>query len=128
MRDESLEHSQTVAFPPVILGDNSDNFEHLLAGAAVGFAVFDHSLSLALLPPCHHAAQPEPIDVTGSGGPFYGKRKTGSGGVSRKPRDLAHAREVMGIDWMTRAELSEAIPPAYTGFIGEAFFEQHHVA
>lgn len=26
----------------------------------------------------------------------------------------------MGIDWMTRDELAEAIPPAYTRFIGEA--------
>jgi len=25
----------------------------------------------------------------------------------------------MGIDWMTNAELSQAIPPAYTQFIGE---------
>jgi DNA (cytosine-5)-methyltransferase 1 len=24
----------------------------------------------------------------------------------------------MGIDWMTRSELSEAIPPAYTEWIG----------
>lgn len=28
-------------------------------------------------------------------------------------------REAMGIDWMTGDELSEAIPPAYTRFIGE---------
>jgi DNA (cytosine-5)-methyltransferase 1 len=28
------------------------------------------------------------------------------------------AREAMGIDWMTRDELREAIPPAYTEFIG----------
>jgi DNA (cytosine-5)-methyltransferase 1 len=30
----------------------------------------------------------------------------------------AHGPEAMGIDWMTRAELVEAIPPAYTEFIG----------
>lgn len=32
---------------------------------------------------------------------------------------MALAREAMGIDWMTRDELVEAIPPAYTEFIGE---------
>ena len=31
---------------------------------------------------------------------------------------LADARTAMGIDWMTGKELSQAIPPAYTRFIG----------
>ena len=31
---------------------------------------------------------------------------------------LAKQQEAMGIDWMTLEELSEAIPPAYTEFIG----------
>jgi DNA (cytosine-5)-methyltransferase 1 len=30
------------------------------------------------------------------------------------------AREAMKIDWMTRDEMSEAIPPPYTRHIGEA--------
>lgn len=30
-------------------------------------------------------------------------------------------RELMGMDWATRKELSEAIPPAYTKYIGEQF-------
>jgi DNA (cytosine-5)-methyltransferase 1 len=33
-------------------------------------------------------------------------------------------REAMGIDWTNRDELSEAIPPAYTKFIGEQFLAQ----
>jgi DNA (cytosine-5)-methyltransferase 1 len=32
--------------------------------------------------------------------------------------DIAEGRRRMGIDWMTRAELTEAIPPAYTKYIG----------
>jgi DNA (cytosine-5)-methyltransferase 1 len=31
---------------------------------------------------------------------------------------LAAAREAMGIDWMTKNEINESIPPAYTMFIG----------
>lgn len=38
---------------------------------------------------------------------------TGGGNCSIK-----NARDAMGIDWMTKAELNEAIPPAYTHWIG----------
>lgn len=34
---------------------------------------------------------------------------------------LDDAREAMGIDWMSFAELSEAIPPVYSQWIGESF-------
>jgi DNA (cytosine-5)-methyltransferase 1 len=33
-------------------------------------------------------------------------------------------RKCMGIDWMNRNELSQAIPPAYSEFIGRAFLAQ----
>jgi DNA (cytosine-5)-methyltransferase 1 len=31
---------------------------------------------------------------------------------------IAAAREAMGIDWMTKAEINESIPPAYTELVG----------
>ena len=43
-------------------------------------------------------------------------------GVKRwgKARDVAHAQELMGIDWMTDwDDLADAIPPAYTEYIGD---------
>lgn len=44
---------------------------------------------------------------------------------------MAKAREVMGIDWTTREELVEAIPPAYSEFVGKqllAYVEERKVA
>ncbi len=35
---------------------------------------------------------------------------------------VAEARRAMGIDWMTKDELNEAIPPAYTEWIGRSLF------
>ena len=52
------------------------------------------------------------VSVVGNGTPS-GNRIT----IGRNPT-IAEKREVMGIEWMTRAELSEAIPPAYTRYIG----------
>jgi DNA (cytosine-5)-methyltransferase 1 len=37
---------------------------------------------------------------------------------------VANKRDAMGIDWMIGRELNEAIPPAYTKFIGEQFISQ----
>jgi len=36
---------------------------------------------------------------------------------------LAAARDAMGIDWMTKREINESIPPAYTEFIGHALLQ-----
>lgn len=36
---------------------------------------------------------------------------------------MAMAREAMGIDWTTRAELVEAIPPAFSEFLGRQIFD-----
>jgi DNA (cytosine-5)-methyltransferase 1 len=85
-----------------------------LCGSSFGLRVWRHRLfetnwPMGMIPPCSHHEHGEPLDVTGTGGP---------GGRHRKPASLAEARNALGIDWMTRAELSEAIPPAFTEWIG----------
>jgi len=36
---------------------------------------------------------------------------------------LDHAKQAMGIDWMQQSEISQAIPPAYTEWIGKQILE-----
>lgn len=101
-----------------------------LCGSSFGLGVrrhrlFECSWPVMFPPPCAHHLQPAPIDVTGTGGPSN-REPGGNGGIHRKPRNLAHAREVMGIDWMTRPELSEAVPPAFTEWLGLSLL--HHMA
>jgi DNA (cytosine-5)-methyltransferase 1 len=61
----------------------------------------------ALVPACQHARKL--VSVFGHGGHVY--------------PGVADWREVMGIDWMTRDELAQAIPPAYTEYIGRRILE-----
>jgi DNA (cytosine-5)-methyltransferase 1 len=51
-------------------------------------------------------------------GTVVGKAKGGGNTIKRIHTTTARGREAMGIDWMNRDELSEAIPPAYTEHIG----------
>jgi DNA (cytosine-5)-methyltransferase 1 len=94
----------------------------LVCGSVFGLGVRRHRLfesNVSIFGAgCNHAGQPAPIDVSGTGARRLGPRTDGKGGDSRKPRNLEEARDVMGIDWMTRKELSQAIPPAYTEWIG----------
>jgi len=95
-----------------------------LCGSSFGLRVWRHRLfecnwDIGMVPPCSHHQHPLPLDVTGVGGP---------GGRHRKPRGLAEARNALGIDWMTRKELSQAIPPAYTEFIGHQLLSHIKVA
>lgn len=61
-----------------------------------------------MAPPCNHQGQPVGVYGTGGGGHM-------TRGYKGTPEEY---REAMGIDWATRAEIAQAIPPAYTEHIG----------
>jgi len=64
-------------------------------------------------PSCHHGRKERVIGVYGGHGRDR-RRITNTQDFSPEER-----REAMGIDWMTGNELSQAIPPAYTEYIGK---------
>lgn len=88
-----------------------------LCGSSFGLDVRRHRLfesSMSLLPPpCDHVWQtPRFQQATNRAN----RRSTVEVGVWRIP--LAKQQRAMGIYWMELAELSQAIPPAYTEWIG----------
>lgn len=71
-----------------------------------------------LPPPCRHKCDRvrRVITVIGKSGGKSTRRATN--GFSAAQRNVA-----MGIDWMTQTELSQAIPPAYTEWLGRRLLE-----
>lgn len=69
----------------------------------------------AMLPPHFH---PHVVPcVTGHGTPSWIRKQLGYNPT------IKQYHEAMGIDWMNRDELSQAIPPAYTEFIGKQLLD-----
>lgn len=68
------------------------------------------------VPPCGCAGDHRPIIDVSGGGPTHAPRLDGAGGRTYKGT-VAQKRAALGIDWMTGAELVEAIPPAYAALI-----------
>ena len=89
----------------------------MLCGSSFGLNVRRHRIFETnvpmLAPPCDHSWQTPRFAPASN---RENLRSTVEVGVWRIPLDVQ--REAMGIDWMELRELSEAIPPAYTEFIG----------
>ena len=101
-----------------------------LCGSMFGLGVIRHRLFemswpyFALLSPCCHAHYIASVFGGSALSPTprrAGGRINGRHSMMQSRHHIAHtvASAAMGIDWMTRDELSQAIPPAYTQHIGE---------
>jgi DNA (cytosine-5)-methyltransferase 1 len=82
---------------------------------------FETSWRAYQLTPPHHHPHPVP-SVVGHGTPSWVREQLGYNPT------IADYRACMGIDWMNRDELSQAIPPAYTQYIGEQLLQALEVA
>jgi DNA (cytosine-5)-methyltransferase 1 len=93
----------------------------LVCGLSMGLKVKRHRLfesSVPLLtPPCPSHNQDYFV--------IFGHecRNRRSGLAAGRKNRIAVGRAAMGIHWMTRSELSQAIPPAYTEWIGRRIME-----
>ncbi len=91
-----------------------------LCGSSFGLDVMRHRKFETnfpiMVPPCAHGGRPAKFDVYEHGQWYKSPwvKVYGSGGG----KATEHWADAMGIDWMTPAELTEAIPPAYTEHIG----------
>jgi len=93
-----------------------------LCGSSFGLEVrrhriFESNIEIAGAA-CRHETQPEPIDVSGQGYAQYCDRKKKTGGKCRKPFTLSHCRQIMDMPWASRLEIAQAIPPAFSEFLG----------
>lgn len=87
----------------------------MLCGGMFGRELYRHRLFEAsfTIPQPEHPKHTIPASKAGHWRP--GTVMSISGNVS----PIAHARDIMDIDWSTRAELAEAIPPYYTEYVGK---------
>jgi DNA (cytosine-5)-methyltransferase 1 len=87
-----------------------------LCGSAFGLKVRRHRLFESSMElrgtDCHHKEQGKPVGI-------YGSMRDEIPGGGHTAKTMDEAREAMGIDWMIWGELVEAIPPAYTHYIGQ---------
>jgi len=109
-----------------------------LCGQSLGLSLYRHrcfeTWPMMMLSPGHqkHTKIIEPGRATLS------KRRHGQQGFKEINRDsiadhISDAQEkkaqiAMGIDWMTKAELTQAIPPAYAEFLGKQLMEYLRIA
>lgn len=100
-----------------------------VCGSAFGLKVRRHRYFETNVPmfqtPCDHATQGRPIGVYGDH-PQDDEEYRRPDGTRRgnKAKTIEEAQEALGIDWMTTwDDLTDAIPPAFTEFLGHQLLD-----
>lgn len=98
---------------PVLLCGSMFGLRTRTGAALRRHRLFEMTHPPLLLPPCAHRKDAPVIGVYGG----HGRDRRRKANTQDFPTEAR--REAMGIDWMTCSELSQAIPPAFTRFVGE---------
>lgn len=105
----------------------------MLCGKTFNLKVYRHryfECSFPVNPPLHLKHHDSTPRAGGGVSPKGFVTVAGHGGVKYLPEDFEggfreYAGMAMAINWMSRAELSQAIPPAYTQYIGAEWLKQN---
>jgi DNA (cytosine-5)-methyltransferase 1 len=122
---ENVERAPLSSSPPSLFSPRNGI---ILCGRQFGLPLYRHRKFESNVPlrwPAHHPKHEQII----YGSRWLNKRYSGTGGVIGvvgHTAGVTHAmaQEAMGIDWMRREELTQAIPPAMTEFIGRQLLDQ----
>lgn len=92
-----------------------------LCGVMFGLKVYRHRLfeSNVLLMEPPHPCHPEVMPSVGRGVSPSGYVSIGAGGIIGVRNAHKLRSDAMGIDWMNRDELTNAVPPAFTNYVGQ---------
>ena len=130
----TLTYLKQVEPKPWVIENVEDCFDLLdsiiLCGRAFGLPIFRHrrfQSNILLFAPPHQKHSGQILK-----GRMLGKRyaagqigvvEISGNGMAGHWAGIERGRKAMGIDWMTQTELSQAIPPAYTEYIGKYLFK-----
>ena len=112
-----VENVETAKWPPGV-------FRVLLCGSMFGLDVRRHrwfaSNTAMLVPSCEHGRQVPRFRSLDSRRPGILASVVGVHGHTNYAGEFAIRCQAMGIDWMSNAELSQAIPPAFSEYLARA--------
>jgi DNA (cytosine-5)-methyltransferase 1 len=93
------------------------------AGYLQRHRLFESNIQLMVPGPCRHKLMTNSAGEKLRAMGVYGNGR-GGGELRNRTANADQARALLGIDWGNRAGITQAVPPAYTEYIGKQIMEQ----